>query len=293
MRPLGPVQARCSGVGATSLRRRAHLEVKFAAARGQVGSRKFNGGAAARAVGDPERHRASVRVYTPFKRRRSQIRSTRAAAHCSRAGSAPATWPQSASLASTRLACRRSSGTTDGRPLAARRSRRPRATERFIGQALAAYSEDARPARPSTDVGPVAASALRRNLPRARCGTRCGAQSARNARVDVPAELLWREFAHHLLYHFPHTPLQPLDRRFERFPWATDAAQLRAWQRGRTGFPIVDAGMRELWATGWMHNRVRMIVGVVPGEEPAASTGRRARAGSGTRSSTRISPATR
>jgi deoxyribodipyrimidine photo-lyase len=74
------------------------------------------------------------------------------------------------------------------------------------------------------------------------------------------SELLWREFAHHLIYHFPHTPLQPLDRRFERFEWVTDAARLRAWQRGHTGFPIVDAGMRQLWATGWMHNRVRMIV---------------------------------
>jgi deoxyribodipyrimidine photo-lyase len=74
------------------------------------------------------------------------------------------------------------------------------------------------------------------------------------------SELMWREFAHHLIYHFPHTPLQPLDRRFERFAWSGDAAQLRAWQRGRTGIPIVDAGMRQLWATGWMHNRVRMIV---------------------------------
>jgi deoxyribodipyrimidine photo-lyase len=74
------------------------------------------------------------------------------------------------------------------------------------------------------------------------------------------SELLWREFAHHLLYHFPHTALQPLDRRFERFNWSRDHAQLRAWQRGCTGIPLVDAGMRQLWATGWMHNRVRMIV---------------------------------
>lgn len=75
-------------------------------------------------------------------------------------------------------------------------------------------------------------------------------------------EIGWREFAHHLLVHFPHTPEQPLRRDFARFPWAEDAsgAKLRAWQRGRTGYPIVDAGMRELWATGWMHNRVRMIV---------------------------------
>jgi len=73
-------------------------------------------------------------------------------------------------------------------------------------------------------------------------------------------ELGWREFANHLLYHFPHTPEAPLRADYARFPWADDPVGLRAWQRGRTGFPIVDAGMRQLWATGWMHNRVRMIV---------------------------------
>lgn len=73
-------------------------------------------------------------------------------------------------------------------------------------------------------------------------------------------ELGWREFAHHLLYHFPHTTDAPLDERFAGLEWQEDAGALAAWQRGRTGFPIVDAGMRELWATGWMHNRVRMIV---------------------------------
>ena len=73
-------------------------------------------------------------------------------------------------------------------------------------------------------------------------------------------ELGWREFANHLLYHFPHTPDAPLRADYARFPWADDPVGLRAWQRGHTGFPIVDAGMRQLWATGWMHNRVRMIV---------------------------------
>ena len=73
-------------------------------------------------------------------------------------------------------------------------------------------------------------------------------------------ELGWREFASHLLYHFPHTTDAPLRADYARFPWADDPVGLAAWQRGRTGFPIVDAGMRQLWATGWMHNRVRMIV---------------------------------
>lgn len=73
------------------------------------------------------------------------------------------------------------------------------------------------------------------------------------------SEVGWREFAHHLLFHFPHTVDRPLRPQFERFPWRGDAVLLRAWQRGQTGYPIVDAGMRQLWSTGWMHNRVRMI----------------------------------
>ncbi len=74
------------------------------------------------------------------------------------------------------------------------------------------------------------------------------------------SEVGWREFAHHLLYHFPTTIESPLRAQFEQFPWAKDRKLLRAWQKGKTGYPIVDAGMRELWQTGWMHNRVRMIV---------------------------------
>jgi deoxyribodipyrimidine photo-lyase len=74
-------------------------------------------------------------------------------------------------------------------------------------------------------------------------------------------ELLWREFTHHILYHFPHTTLHALNPRFAEFPWQTrNQKVLRRWQQARTGFPIVDAGMRELWATGSMHNRIRMIV---------------------------------
>ena len=75
-------------------------------------------------------------------------------------------------------------------------------------------------------------------------------------------QLGWREFAHHLLHHFPQTAEQNLNPRFADFPWARVSPFMRdAWRHGRTGVPIVDAGMRELWQTGWMHNRVRMIVG--------------------------------
>jgi deoxyribodipyrimidine photo-lyase len=70
----------------------------------------------------------------------------------------------------------------------------------------------------------------------------------------------WREFAHHLLYHFPHTPDRPLRPEYASFPWRRDAGELRVWRRGRTGYGLVDAGMAQLWRSGWMHNRVRMVV---------------------------------
>jgi len=75
------------------------------------------------------------------------------------------------------------------------------------------------------------------------------------------SELGWREFSHYLLHHWPTLPHENLQPRFDRFPWQQDPELLARWQQGQTGYPIVDAGMRELWQTGYMHNRVRMIVG--------------------------------
>jgi deoxyribodipyrimidine photo-lyase len=73
-------------------------------------------------------------------------------------------------------------------------------------------------------------------------------------------QLAWREFAFHLLHHFPETPGRPLRPAFEAFPWRDDPRGLERWQAGQTGYPMVDAGMRELLHTGWMHNRARMVV---------------------------------
>lgn len=81
-----------------------------------------------------------------------------------------------------------------------------------------------------------------------------------NAQVFL-SELGWREFAHHQLYYFPHTVDSSLREKYQNFPWQPNANHLRAWQRGQTGFPIIDAAMRQLWQTGWMHNRLRMVVG--------------------------------
>ena len=81
----------------------------------------------------------------------------------------------------------------------------------------------------------------------------------RNSVDAFARQLGWREFARYLLYHFPHTVQEPLDSTYHSFPWEQDEASCQAWQHGLTGYPLVDAGMRELWQTGWMHNRVRMI----------------------------------
>lgn len=73
------------------------------------------------------------------------------------------------------------------------------------------------------------------------------------------SEVYWREFSYHLLFHFPDIGRANFNDRFDAFEWADDEALLRAWRRGLTGYPLVDAGMRQLWQTGWMHNRVRMV----------------------------------
>ena len=138
----------------------------------------------------------------------------------------------------------------------------------FIEQALATYSEDRdRPACPGT-------SRLSPHLHFGEIGPRQVVTALQHARDRQPSttvqrhretfmrEIGWREFAYHLLYHFPATTDAPLDPRFADFPWADDdqAKSLVRWQRGQTGIPLIDAGMRELWHTGWMHNRVRMAV---------------------------------
>ncbi len=87
-----------------------------------------------------------------------------------------------------------------------------------------------------------------------------GSNAASGAAQAYLREIGWREFNHHLLFHFPDLPTDNVNERFDDFPWEDDADALAAWQKGRTGYPIVDAGMRELWETGWMHNRVRMVV---------------------------------
>ena len=134
----------------------------------------------------------------------------------------------------------------------------------FVGEALAGYADGRdRPDRDGTsrlspylhwgEISPV------------QCWTAIrSAMAEANGRLDRPgekflSELLWREFSYHLLHHWPDLPSQAFQAKFDNFPWRDDPQALAAWQRGETGYPIIDAGMRQLWATGYMHNRARMI----------------------------------
>lgn len=137
---------------------------------------------------------------------------------------------------------------------------------RFLDRALADYGAGRdRPAQAGTSrlsphlhFGEITARQIHHALHRR------AARALAPARASIAAylrQLGWRDFAHHLLYHYPGTCERNFNRRFDAFGWTEpDAAALERWQRGRTGVPLVDAGMRELWSTGWMHNRVRMIV---------------------------------
>lgn len=136
---------------------------------------------------------------------------------------------------------------------------------RFREHALADYAAGRdRPADPGTSrLSPHLhfGEITPRQILHALLGRAARAGAGRKASIEsYLRELGWREFAHHMLYHFPGTAERNFQRRFDAFPWAeADAHVLRRWQRGLTGVPLVDAGMRELWSTGWMHNRVRMI----------------------------------
>lgn len=130
--------------------------------------------------------------------------------------------------------------------------------ERFVAEAMTDYPEE----RDRPDV--YGTSRISPHLAFGEIGPRQLVAMTRDAGGATAEpfirELYWREFSYHLLHHFPRTASEPLDERFSRFPWIDDPQGLEAWRTGTTGYPIVDAGMRELAATGWMHNRVRMVV---------------------------------
>ncbi|MBN2170900.1 MAG: deoxyribodipyrimidine photo-lyase [Candidatus Krumholzibacteriota bacterium] len=203
------------------------------------------------------------RVFTPFWKALQAELEPPAPPAAPRRLAPPPRWPRSEALADLGLlpdvdwAGGFGEAWQPGEAGAARRLRR------FLDRALAAYPVD----RDRPDVEGV--SRLSPHLHFGEIGPAQVWYAVHRRTVADPSlapaaeaflrQLAWREFAHHLLAHFPSTPEDNLDARFDRFPWRRAPRDREAWRRGRTGFPIVDAGLRQLWATGWMHNRVRMI----------------------------------
>lgn len=134
----------------------------------------------------------------------------------------------------------------------------------FLADAMRVYTEDRnRPDRPGTsrlsphlhfgEITPAQCWIAAEHAAAAIAG-------ADKGRETFLKEIVWREFSYTLLFYWPDLPEQPFRKDFAAFPWGRNPAHLKAWQKGMTGYPVVDAGMRELWHTGYMHNRVRMIV---------------------------------
>ncbi len=209
-------------------------------------------------AGDP------FRVFTPFYKACLALPPPRAPLPAPDHLPAPAAWPWRDDLESWSLMPRKPNWAggfhDDWRPGEAGGEEK---LSRFIDQAMAGYGEQRdRPDRPGTSrlsphlhIGDISPH---------RCWHVVQDRIAGNA-VSVHGggaflrELVWREFSYHLLFHWPDFPTKAFRPEFDAFPWAENPSALDAWQQGRTGYPIVDAGMRELWQTGWMHNRVRMI----------------------------------
>jgi deoxyribodipyrimidine photo-lyase len=204
------------------------------------------------------------KVFTPF------LRALRGSVGPIEPGPAPTSlraprrWPASERLADWRLHPTKpdwSAGFADWTPGEAGAQAR---LDVFLDDGLGAYAE----ARDAPAAG--ATSRLSPHLHFGEIGPRQVWRAAADCAVLEPglgaaaekflSELGWREFNHHLLFHNPDLPAANVRAAFDRFPWRGDDAGFSAWSRGRTGYPIVDAGMRELWTTGFMHNRVRMIV---------------------------------
>ncbi len=205
-------------------------------------------------------------VFTPFWKHCLSLKVDEPVRLALKTLPAPEAWPRSLALGELNLLPRITWDAGFAQVWEPGEAGAQRRAKKFIASAMEAYGEQRN--RPDMD----GTSALSPYLHFGDLGPRqvwaAVKASAKGSGVFPPSrgaqvflsEVGWREFAHHLLFHFPHTPEAPLRTEFASFPWRADAKQLRAWQRGRTGYPIVDAGMRQLWTTGWMHNRVRMIV---------------------------------
>ncbi len=199
----------------------------------------------------------SYQVYTPFLRAMLKSIDPPAPEGVPRTLKAPKSWPVSLPLDAleltpkTRWYTRMATTWRPGEEGAITR------LKKFVGARLSQYQR-------TRDLPAIAGtSGLSPHLHFGEIGPRqvWHALKGERQRAGFQRQLIWREFAYHLLHHFPKTPTEPLREEFAHFPWQQQLRGLDSWRRGETGIPMVDAGMRELWATGVMHNRVRMIAG--------------------------------
>jgi len=223
-------------------------------AEGLKGSLLFEPGDVRTATGAP------FKVFTPFWRACRALPSPSAPLPAPKVLPAPAEWPAGDALTDWNLLPSKpdwSGGLRDawtpGESAAAKR------LAAFLDEALPRYRQE----RDMPAVG--ATSRLSPHLAFGEISPRqiwraANARGASAATEKFLAEVGWREFSYNLVYHFGDLAKKNFRPEFDGFPWLDDERTLGAWQRGRTGYPIVDAGLRELWTTGWMHNRVRMIV---------------------------------
>jgi len=206
------------------------------------------------------------RVFTPFWRRCQQLSMPPPAPGPDGPWPSPARWPRSEGLESWKL--RTPLGWDAGfaghwTPGEAEAHRR---LDQFLQRAVDAYARcrdlpaEAGTSRlsPHLRFGELSPRQVWSAVMVASRG--CGVMPRSRGAFVFLTELGWREFADHSLWHFPQTPEEPLQAAYRDFPAVRDAGLFQAWREGRTGYPLVDAGMRELWHTGWMHNRVRMVV---------------------------------
>ena len=217
-------------------------------------TRSFNGSLLHEPWTMPGRSGAGFRVFTPFWRALLAGGAPEPPLPVP-ALSAPGAWPESLDVGSLGLL---PPVRWDGGMAATWKPGEQGAVARlaaFLERAAAYGADRDRPALPSSELSPH----LHHGELSPRQVWHAVSESAGPAAETFLRQLAWREFAHHLLYHVPETVTEPLRPAFRAMPWRDDAAGLHAWQRGRTGFGLVDAGMRQLWASGWMHNRARMV----------------------------------
>jgi deoxyribodipyrimidine photo-lyase len=198
--------------------------------------------------GDP------FRVFTPFWRRLAESYRPPAYSPAPRVLTAPSSWPQALDLAQMQEHAPWSAGmTTQWRPgEAGAQAMLQRLPEKLADYGTARDRPDIEGTSrlsPHLAWGEISVHQIWRQLD----------QQGAPVQNGFLRELGWRDFNSHLLYHFPRLPVQNWNAQFDRFPYQKAPQQFAAWCKGLTGYPIVDAGMRELWTTGWMHNRVRMI----------------------------------